>query len=289
MFKPLLAATLEDPKHLKFPCIVSPKLDGLRCIIRNGVAMSRNLKPFRNEFVQSQLKDPRLEGLDGELIVGSPTDEQVFNRSQSGVMSTDGEPDFRFHVFDHVDMFRDPFITRLNAVDAIKHPRLTLVPHFTVTSLEAFWSREGQFLDMGYEGVMIRSPNGRYKHGRSTLNEGFLIKFKRFSDSEGLVLDVLEGVHNANEGTRDALGEIVRSKHGANMHPSGQVGTLVVKDLHTEAVIHVSPGKLTHDKRKHFWENKHEILDRVIKYKHFSYGSLNAPRFPTFQDFVITE
>jgi len=51
-FKPLLAHTIEGTSTIKYPCIVSPKLDGIRCIIINGVAMSRSLKPIRNEYVQ---------------------------------------------------------------------------------------------------------------------------------------------------------------------------------------------------------------------------------------------
>lgn len=69
--KPMLSATLEDPLRLTWPVLGSPKLDGLRCIIKDGMALSRNLKPFRNKFVQEQLSTLP-NGLDGELIVGSP-------------------------------------------------------------------------------------------------------------------------------------------------------------------------------------------------------------------------
>src|SRR5262245_23328965 len=99
-FKPMLSATLESPINLQFPVLMSYKLDGLRCIIKDGHAMSRNLKPFRNKYVQKHLGTGRYEGLDGELIVGEPNEGHVLGRTQSGIMSEDGEPDFMFHVFD---------------------------------------------------------------------------------------------------------------------------------------------------------------------------------------------
>ena len=44
--KPLLAC--EEPlDDVKFPVYVSTKLDGIRCLIIDGVAYSRSLKPIR--------------------------------------------------------------------------------------------------------------------------------------------------------------------------------------------------------------------------------------------------
>ena len=40
---------------------------------------------------------------------------------------------------------------------------------------------EACFLQMGYEGVMIRDPHGYYKNGRSTTNEGTPSSPKAFS------------------------------------------------------------------------------------------------------------
>jgi DNA ligase-1 len=85
-FKPMLASPA--PETIKFPVLASPKLDGIRCIIRDGVAVSRNLKPIPNVYIQKSLAG--LPPLDGELIVGPPVGNDVWNRSNSGVMSRDG-------------------------------------------------------------------------------------------------------------------------------------------------------------------------------------------------------
>lgn len=283
-FKPMLAATLTNPQDLQFPVIVSPKLDGLRCIIRGGQALSRNLKPFRNTHVQRVLGGrTELEGLDGELIVGAPNEGNVLGRTQSGIMSVEGEPDFSFYVFDQLRLATFGFDARLHALSAVTHPAVKVVPHQIARSLSEFLALEERFLLQGYEGIMIRKPVMPYKYGRSTLNEGGLIKFKRFTDSEGVVASLEEGVINENEAQVDLLGRTKRSHHTENFVPSGKVGTLYVKDLKTQEVVRVSPGRMTHDMRRHYWANQHELIGSIVKYKWFDYNTLDAPRFATYQ------
>ena len=82
-FKPMLAAsaTNEEIEKFTFPLMASPKLDGIRAIVLDGVVMSRSLKPIRNKKVQELFGKPEFNGLDGELILGSPTDPNCFNHS----------------------------------------------------------------------------------------------------------------------------------------------------------------------------------------------------------------
>lgn len=283
MFKPMLSATLLDPETLKYPVFVSPKLDGIRCLIYEGKAVSRNLKPIRNDYVQQMLVGLPT-GLDGELIVGSPTDGHVLNRTQSGVMSSDGCPDFKYYLFDNFAM-KQGFEYRLTSLEDIRHSHIELVPHYTVTSSEQFLKYEQHFLDSGFEGIMIRSIGGAYKHGRSTASEGLLFKFKRFRDGEAVVFGLREGVHNQNESTEDALGRLRRSNHVENKIGSMRVGTILGADCVTGQPLEISPGRMTIDERKHYWSNPEQLIDRIIKYKTFDYGTLNVPRFSTFQAF----
>ena len=51
-FKVMLASAY-DEKKLKYPMFASPKLDGIRCFIQDGVAYTRNGKPVRNGVIQS--------------------------------------------------------------------------------------------------------------------------------------------------------------------------------------------------------------------------------------------
>ena len=84
--KPLLAC--EVPlEQVRLPVYVSTKLDGIRCVIIDGVAYSRSLKPIRNKYIQSIIGNEKYNGFDGELVVGDIYDKDVFQKTTSGVMS----------------------------------------------------------------------------------------------------------------------------------------------------------------------------------------------------------
>jgi len=279
----MLAATLHEPEDLKYPVMVSPKLDGLRCIIRDGRAVSRSLKPFRNAYVQDMLRHADLEGLDGELIVGAPNLGHVLNRTQSGIMSFEGEPDFKFHIFDDTSHPDATFHYRYNGLQSVKHEFVVLVPHKIAESVAELLHFEQWALLQGYEGVMIRGINAPYKHGRATNSEHSLFKFKRFRDGEALVTGIEEGVINGNAAQLNALGNIERSSHKDNLIPAARVGTILGRCLSTGADLRISPGRMTMDMREHYFQHPHELMGAIIKYKTFDYGSLDAPRFTTYQ------
>jgi DNA ligase-1 len=52
--KPMLAGNY-DPAKALFPYIATPKIDGIRFVMVNGVALSRSFKPLRNKYIQSLL------------------------------------------------------------------------------------------------------------------------------------------------------------------------------------------------------------------------------------------
>ena len=280
-FKPMLAATVTDRAKLRFPFLASPKLDGIRCIIHEGNVLSRSLKPIRNKYIQEKLSG--YPGLDGELIVGCPYEGDVLNRTTRGVMSADGEPEFQLHVFDTLHDLHAPFRVRLAAIPEL--PFVAPVPHTLVSNLNDLNKYETLVLDLGYEGAMLRNADAQYKCGRATPTEGSLWKLKQFSDGELMVNHVLEGVTNINVATTDALGRTVRSKHQDGMIPSNQVGTIAGHDCKTGQYLEISPGKMTQDQRRYYWVARDHIIGKIVKYKSFAYGSIDAPRFATFQGF----
>ena len=97
MIKPMLGANVEIDK-LVYPIYMSPKLDGIRVIIKDGQVLSRNGKLIPNLFIQSLFKD--YHGIDGELIVGNPVHPNVFQLTTSGVMTIEGTPNVRLYAFD---------------------------------------------------------------------------------------------------------------------------------------------------------------------------------------------
>ena len=288
--RPLLASTLENPTILKFPVLISPKLDGIRCLIVDGIPLSRNGKIIPNRHIQKLLSNPELNGLDGELIVGASKGAEVFNRTSSGVMSQDGEPQFIYYVFDNFLYERWPFSERYKSLwphqSQASFPYICLVPHAQVDTLNELAEWEERFLREGYEGVMIRRPDGPYKNGRSTPNDGILRKLKRFRDGEAMVLGIEEGTTNLNPSTLDDLGYSTRSTHAANMLGAQRVGTILGRDCNTSQDLRISPGKMTHAQRQKYFQMPHMIIGRIVKFKTFDYGAIDAPRFTTFQAFT---
>ena len=286
-FKPMLASALKDGAQPQFPCLASPKLDGVRAVHFDGVTYSRNLKPIPNRYVQERygaLKDA-LHGVDGELIVGPPTNPTAFRDTTSGVMAVERRPAVTFWVFDAY-IPGVPFVERLKALKACVKglEGVKLVPQVLVNNEEELRAFEEKCLAEGYEGAMVRSLQGPYKHGRSTVKEGFLLKVKRFEDSEAVVLAAIELEHNENAKTLEALGKGKRSTHKAGMVGGGVLGSLRVRDVVTGIEFNIGSG-FDAEERKRLWADRSSLPNRLVKYRYFPTGSKTAPRFPTWLGF----
>ncbi len=278
--KPMLAHTIEDTAQVKYPVLVSQKLDGIRCLIIDGVAVSRNLKPIRNEFVQATIGLWQYNGLDGELIVGDPFAKTCYRSTNSGVMSKDGEPDFTYRVFDRWDRPSERFADRLAATQ--RGYKIQRVFHQWAYCESDLLRIEEELLGKGAEGVMVRSLEGTYKYGRSTLKEGTLGKLKRMESSEAEILWVIELQHNMNEAVTNALGHTERSAHKENKVCGGVMGALSVKCLESGAVFQIGTG-FTAEDRAWFWSNQDAVVGQIITYNHFPVGRKDLPRHPSYK------
>lgn len=281
--RPMLAApTPETLDALSFPLLASPKLDGVRCLVVNGTAVSRALKPIPNLFVQSVLSSPEYAGFDGELIVGSATAKDCFRTTTSGVMSRDGRPEFKFFVFDRWDSDL-PFNLRLPVL--AQHSDYSYAHiHHSIHSVRELEDYEQEVLNAGYEGLILRDPRGKYKYGRSTLREKGMVKLKRFADSEALVVGVEELRSNQNIAETDHLGYTKRSSHQANKVPMNTLGALLCKDIIHGWEFSVGSG-FNLAEREILWKARSSLIGRVVKYKFFKIGMKDRPRHPTFLGF----
>lgn len=281
-FKPMLAGKVGST--INFPVLASPKLDGVRCIIMNGVALSRSLKPIPNAYVQKRIGLKKYNGLDGELLVGDPGALDVYRKTVSAVMSEDGEPSFDYHIFDNFEVDAQ-FQERYNTLGKFKvDAHIKIVRHLKLRTMEELDEFEADMLNKGMEGVMVRDPNGPYKFGRSTEREGYLLKLKRFEDSEATILSMDELMHNANEAKTNNLGHTERSSHKANMVGMGTLGALNVRDLKTKVEFSIGTG-FDAATRQELWDNRKNLKGKIVKYKYFASGSKDKPRFPVFIGF----
>lgn len=277
--KPLLA-TKADYDKIQYPVWASPKLDGIRCLMVEGIAMSRSMKPIPNHFVQEQLKG--LHGLDGELMLNGD-----YNQIQSGIMSRDGEPDFTYHVFDSFADKNNPYGLRLRHIylnELDWNERVSILKQTTIHNEEELDIFVAKCIAEGYEGVMIRHPEGKYKHGRSTVKEGILLKIKQFHDDEAILVEVTEKMRNDNELERDELGYAKRSSCKENLVPAGTAGSLILNWNGLEFRVGFGPGINDSDKQD-IWNQREQLKGSLSKFRYQELSKDGVPRFGKFLGF----
>lgn len=276
-FRPMLAGKA-DLNKIVFPVLASPKLDGVRCIVKDGVCLSRSLTPFPNKRLQLKFGKAELEGYDGELIVGNPWDKNVCDATRSEVMRIDGSCLADFYVFDRWNMIDATYLLRQAHV--YPHQSVHLLEQKMINSIAELETYEQEQLDIGYEGVVLRKPDGGYKYGRSTVKEGWLLKVKRFEDSEAQIIGYEELMHNANEAQTSHLGLTKRQTLQENLVGMNTLGALLVRDLHTGVEFKIGTG-LSQQQRQEMW-NSNKLIGQIVKYKFFPVGVLNKPRHPVY-------
>ena len=191
--KPMLAQKFDQhKKKLVYPVIVQPKLDGVRCLAyREGgkvVLHSRGGEVYDVKHISDAL-EPYLgedEELDGEIYIHGMSLQQIVSlvkRPQGGSLSlqywvydmpqegrTNEERDH-----DRYEWFRKVYATAGESC----------VVRQVVSSLQHKESYVRAFHDncvlAGYEGAIIRSRTGLYRHGYRSPD---LLKMKVFDDGE---------------------------------------------------------------------------------------------------------
>lgn len=287
-FKPMLAHSKSpDPATLRYPLLVQPKLDGIRASVVNGKLVSRTLKSIPNREISDALSRPEFEGLDGELIVGDPRDPAAYRNTTTFVMAEakTGAP-WTFFVFDlwnHGGAFRD----RLDAAWAVVKPRsyaserVSMVATVEARDASDVENVEAMLLAQGYEGAILRQPDGLYKFGRSG-KTGPLLKLKRYVDFEAEVVGVYEEMRNDNVATRNALGRTERSSHKDGKVGKGTLGGLVLRAINgpAEGVEFRCGTGFDARTRQELWGAA--LIGHVAKVKSFPIGVKDKPRHPVF-------
>lgn len=296
-----------DQNKVQFPVLAQPKVDGVRGLNMHGGLTGRSLKLFKNRYTTNFFSQDFFIGFDGEFVAESETHPDLCRLTTSAIGTITGEPFMLWWLFDYITPetvewgYAVRYAKLQERVAQIQsNPEcqpwaghLRIVPATMVRSLEELLELDELHLSEGYEGTIIRDPNGFHKQGRSTVREGGLLRIKRFIESEAIVEAIVEGESNQNEAQTNELGLQFRSSHQENMVPNGLVGSLMcravstVKDgprvvIETGQQITVSPGNMPHDLRKFYFENQSELVGKIIKFKFFPKGIKDKPRFPTF-------
>jgi DNA ligase-1 len=271
--EPMLAASFHIFSGLELPLMASPKYDGIRCLIveRDGrpAAVTRTMKPIPNLATRLWLEKNCPIGFDGELVVKG----QDFHGTSSAIMSRNGKPDFLYAVFDYIDPkaatpLSTAFSDRIAALDHVLSTldlfgRVVRIEQTLVECMTELTPLMQQALDDNHEGLVIRRPDGRYKTGRSTSEDGLMLKLKPYEDAEAEIVGMEP--ERSDLFTVDRLGSFfVRLKSDPSIR------------------FHVGTG-LSDQQRGEFWNRRSSMIGKMIRFRYQSRGMKSAPRFPVFQ------
>lgn len=279
----------DQKKKITFPCVVQPKLDGVRCLATKDGLFTRSRKPIEAcQHVHEALK-PFFEAhpeayLDGELYTHEFKDDfekiiKAVRKSGKRVTEEDLalQAKVQYHIYDVpriVDLTEtDSFSDRLHLgtqavilatgaveeVDGITvlHDALRIVMTINVMDEDALFEWHGRFLQLGYEGTMIRNADMPYENKRSSQ----LLKLKEFDEGEFVITGVLEG------------------KGGL----AGHAGAFTLENEDGTEFRAKLDG--SHDRLKWIWENPDSVIGKMATIVYQGLTNKNfVPRFPVAKD-----
>ena len=92
----------------------------------------------------------------------------------------------RFEILDeHLDVFQHNWFEKrqhLNNLDA-----LIYLPRFNITNEEDARRKRDEFIDLGFEGLIMRNPVEEYQFGKRNMA---MLKYKRATDGKFLIVDI---------------------------------------------------------------------------------------------------
>lgn len=263
--EPMLAKNFDDYKNeLKFPIFSQPKLDGIRCIATSKGLFSRNGKqilscPHVLKALENVFKEHPDAIIDGELYSDKLNND--FNKICSLVKKTkpsqqdleESAKTIQYWVYDTVQ--NNPFFERGKWINQnIKADNvIQIVPTALCNNLTDLDEYYGKYIELGYEGQMVRLNGTIYENKRSK----HLLKRKEFQDKEYTILDIIEG-----EGNKQ-----------------GMAGAAVFKN--ELGISFNSNIKGTREYLTEVWINKQNYIGKEATVKFFNLTPDNKiPRFP---------
>ena len=273
----MLCYPFEEKRLLKWkpPYIVQPKLDGVRCrAVRNNYNRYNLLSSEEKEITSMPHINRALDylpqkppELDGELYCHGLDFEEIFSRTSRTANIHSSFEEIGYYMFDQVDM--EPQYSRLIQLISLKDcisPPLRLVPHVICTDLNSVLRAFDDFVESGYEGIVVRHIENLYIRRRSI----YMMKFKPNKDDYYIIVGFKEEV----------------SIHG---EPKGRLGALECTSSIGEEIFSVGSG-FTADQRSALWTDRFGLIGKLahVKYQHLTSGK-GVPRFPVFIEIIDAE
>lgn len=277
LFLPMLAHKFQDKKNgIGYPVWVQPKLDGVRCIARwhprkpEIQLLTRAGKEWDIPHVKKELEIimPTDMVLDGELYIHGKSFQDISKLVKKHRPET---LELEFHIYDVPvagDDFELPFEERFAALLKVEKKieetgvqHMKVVPTRPANSEAEVYEAQGDCIECGYEGAMVRTRGGFYSFGYRSSD---LLKVKTFQDNEFDIVGFHPGVGKFSE---CVIWECVTKDGTAfNCVPRG-----------------------TFEDRKEWLENGDEYVGQMLKVKYQDLTDDGIPRFPVGIGFRLPE
>ena len=154
---------------------------------------------------------------------------------------------------------------------------LTFCQLVIINDIEELQEEYQRSIDLGFEGLVLRSYHSPYKYGRSTLKEGYFLKMKPIEEYVATILEINERLLNMNESTESTMGYSIKKDTVENKIESGIAATATV-DWNGEILKITLTG--TEVERIKIWEDRDNYVGRKLMFKGMPYGMKRLPRFP---------
>ncbi len=286
-YLPMLAQSYQKhaTKHLKYPCYVQPKLDGLRCIAtKDGI---KGVRLWFRSGKEITTMNHIVEDLECLMEIGDILDGELykhggdFNTFTGAIranknLNPEITEQIKYHIYDI------PKINNLTEKDSFKerfinnNPLFGLSPEtcLTVSTIEVKSFKEAldlykNFIDEGYEGIMFRNIDMPYEQKRSYN----LLKYKEFIDDEFIIIGGEEGKgilagHIGSFICKIEAGRILKD-----------IGDVDVKFGNIDGTVKAKmDGKTSY--LKHLFNNPDEYMEKPLTIKYQNLSKDGVPRFP---------
>ncbi len=284
------------PENFTYPMMSSIKMDGIRALIINGALYSRSGKLISSLPIQRRMA-PLIEWcaqqrlvLDGELWSFGMTFQKIISIVMSKASVDTDYTMIGFHAFDALTF--DEWENHNASLFTTRNLRLFSIPepgiHVTQLIVQSAESLEHDYktaLDDGYEGLIVRSPTGKYKWGRCTIKENNIFKLKNVEEIDGVVMGYGERMimMDGCEREQDAFGREKPVNRKEDLVGAGDLGYLTVRD-ESGRQFNVGSG-FTLAERREMWATRGSMIGRWVKIKSATAGVKDLPRHPVFVGF----
>jgi ATP-dependent DNA ligase len=280
-FKVHLCARLKEVKHkIDFTkdWLIQTKLDGNRIIgikdiqakllSRKGIERKslNHILDILNKRSDSFVVDGEVEYLDSLEATGSI--RRVNKQCKEATFTLFGEYQISQWLSErHTDPYQECYDRAKAFVDSLTDYEkcfVRIVPSYHIGSfsniddwLKAVEKYYEEFLELGYEGAIVKTTTHTYLPSSGSKRSIETIKIKPWQDMEATVIGF-----NESDTNPDSLGSF----------------KCITKD---GKEFDVALGNIRHEERDYIWRNPHKFVDKELEFKYQQLSIYGIPRHPT--------